>query len=202
MIAAEQLRPDVVAERTAWDIKTQGVNPSRYVFLDEANAKTTMTRLYGRAPRGERVVDHVPDGRWSSTTMLAGIDWNGAGPCMTYSGGTDVPTMQAFVEQLLAPVLRPDHIVVMDNLNSHKHADVVAAITATGAQVWFLPRYSPDLNPIEKMWSKMKARLRKVAARTTSALITAIGEALATVTPTDARNWFKHCGYPEPHTDS
>ena len=130
LIAAEQLRPDVVAERTAWDIKTHRVNSSRDVFLDEANAKTTMTRLSGRAPRGQRVVDHVPDGRWSSTTMLAGIHWNGAGPCLTYSAGTAVPTMQAFVEQLLAPVLSPDHIVVMDNLNSHKHPEVVAAIAS------------------------------------------------------------------------
>ena len=120
---------------------------------------------------------------------------------MVYSGGTDVQTMQAFVEQLLTPVLKPDHIVVMDNLNSHKHPEVVAAIEATGAQVWFLPRYSPDLNPIEKMWSKVKTRLRKIAARTTSALITAIGETLDTVTASDARSWFKHCGYPEPHTD-
>lgn len=169
-------------------------------FLDEANAKTTMTRLHGRAARGQRVKDYVSDGRWSSTTMLAAIHWDGSGPCLTYSGGTDVPTMQAFVEQLLAPELGLDDIVVMDNLNSHKHPDVVAAIEATGAKVWLLPRYSPDLNPIEKMWSKMKARLRKTAARTPETLVEAIREALESITADNARNWYRSCGYSNPHT--
>lgn len=169
-------------------------------FLDEANAKTTMTRLYGRAARSMRVKDYVPDGRWSSTTMLAAIHWDGAGPCLTYSGGTDVPTMQTFVEQLLAPELGPDDIVVMDNLNSHKHPDVVAVIEATGAKVWPLPRYSPDLNPIEKMWSKMKAHLRKTAARPPETLVEAIREALESITADNAQNWYRSCGYSNPHT--
>lgn len=189
----------MVTEREAWVKKIEGVDPSRMWFLDEANAKTTMTRLHGRAPRGERVRDYVPDGRWSSTTMLAAVNWNGSGPCLTYSGGTDVPTMQTFAELLLAPHLGPDDIVVMDNLNSHKHPDVISAIEATGAKVWLLPRYSPDLNPIEKMWSKIKAHLRKAAARTTESLITAIREALESITASDAQNWYRHCGYPHPH---
>lgn len=158
-----------------------------------------MTRLYGRAVRGERVKDFVPDGRWSSTTMLAAMNWNGSGPCLTYSGGTDVPTMMAFVEQLLAPQLGPGDIVVMDNLSSHKHRDVLAAIQATGATVRLLPRYSPDLNPIEKMWSKVKAHLRKTAARTAEGLLEAIREALESITASDAQNWYRHCGYTHPH---
>lgn len=182
-------------ERQAWQEKVKGLDPSRFIFLDEANAKTTMTRLYGRGPLGMRVVDHVPDGRWESTTMLAGLAWEGAGPCLTYQGGTDIPTMLTYVKRLLVPVLRPRHIVVMDNLSSHKHRKVAAAIESTGAQVWFLPRYSPDFNPIERMWSKVKAYLRKVAARTKEALFKAIGEALATITAEDARNWTRHAGY-------
>lgn len=189
-----------MAERGEWKQKVAGIKASRFWFLDESNAKTTMTRLHGRAARGQRVKDDVPDGRWSSTTMLAAIHWNGSGPCLTYSGGTDVPTMQTFVEQLLAPELGPDDIVVMDNLNSHKHPDVVAAIEATGASVWPLPRYSPDLNPIEKMWSKMKAHLRKIAARTPEMLVEAIRKALESITAENARNWYRSCGYSNPHT--
>jgi transposase len=110
--------------------------------------------------------------------------------------------MRTYVERLLAPVLGPEHIVVMDNLSSHKHAEVIASIEPTGAQVWFLPRYSPDFNPIERMWSKVKAYLRKVAARTKEDLIATIGEALATITSQDAQNWTKHAGYASANTES
>lgn len=189
-------------EREAWRKKTKRVDPSRYIFLDEANAKTTMSRLYGRAPRGERVEEYIHDCRWESTTMLAGLCWTGSGPCLTYSGGTDIPTMLTYVQRLLLPVLGPEHIVVMDNLTSHKNAEVIAAIESTGAQVWLLPRYSPDLNPIERMWSKVKAYLRKVAARTQEDLITAIRDALAAITPQDAQNWAKHSGYTLTHAKS
>lgn len=202
LIPAEQLQPDVIAERTAWEAKILGIDPSRFVFLDEANAKTNMTRLYGRALCGQRVNDYQSDARWSSTTMLAAVNWHGAGPCLTYSGGTDVAAMLTFVEQLLAPTLGPENIVVMDNLSSHKHPSVIAAIEATGAKVWFQPRYSPDYNPIEKMWSKVKAILRKISARTTESLLAAIGEALKSITASDAQNWFRHCGYLNPNTDT
>lgn len=193
---AEQLQPEIQQERQAWVAQVAAVEPQRFVFVDEANAKTTMARLYGRAPRGQRVVDYVPDGRWESTTMLAALSCAGSCAALTYEGGTDTMTMLTFAEEVLAPTLGPGTIVVMDNLSSHKDPRVIAALEATGAEVWFLPRYSPDLNPIEHMWSKVKACLRKAAARTTEALIAAIGQALRAVTGQDAVNWFAHCGYP------
>lgn len=155
-----------------------------------------MARLYGRAPSGQRVVDYVPDGRWESTTMLAALSCAGSCAALTYEGGTDVMTMLTFAEDVLAPTLGPGTIVAMDNLSSHKDPRVIAALEATGAEVWFIPRYSPDLNPIEHMWSKVKTFLRTVAARTKEALIAAIGDALRAVTGQDAVNWFAHCGYP------
>lgn len=155
-----------------------------------------MTRLYGRAPRGERVVDYVPDGRWESVTMLSTIRYDGTAVALVYEGGTDALAMQTFVEGQLVSSLEPGDILVMDNLSSHHNADVIAAVEATGADVWFLPRYSPDYNPIEEMWSKVKAYLKKVKARTKKALIRAIGDALRTVTHQDAVGWFGDSGYP------
>lgn len=171
------------------------MNPKRFKFLDQSNAKTNMTRLYGRAPRGKRVVDHVPDGRWESLTMLAALGHDGTTVPMVYPGGTDVSAMQTFVERWLAPTLKSGDIVAMDNLSSHHHPEVVAAIEATGAEVWFLPRYSPDYNPIEQMWSKVKSHLRKAAARSKKALVHAIGRALKTITTQDAAGWFECAGY-------
>lgn len=119
---------------------------------------------------------------------------------LTYSGGTDVATMTTYVTECLAPTLNADDVVIMDNLSAHKNPDVIAAIEATRAKVYFLPRYSPDLNPIEMMWSKIKTFLRSAKARTTEALITAIRQALDTITPKDALNWLRHCGYCVAHT--
>ena len=153
-----------------------------------------MTRLYGRALRGERVVEYVPDGRWESMTMLSALRYDGTTTAMVYEGGTDVPAMLAFVEDILFPTLYPGDIVAMDNLSSHRDVSVIAAIEAAGAEVWFLPRYSPDYNPIEHMWSKVKAFLRKVKARTGEMLIQVIANALQAVTATDAANWFADCG--------
>jgi transposase len=154
-----------------------------------------MTRLYGRAPRGERVVDHVPAGVYSSTTMLTALRCNGTTAAMVYPGGTDAAVMETFAEGPLRGIIGPGDIVVMDNLTSHKGAGVIAAIEGTGAEVWFLPPYSPDFNPVEKMWSKVKQVLRTLAARTKEDLLEAIGEALRAVTASDAMNWFMHCGY-------
>jgi transposase len=192
---AEQLEPEIEQERQEWAERVHGIGLDRFVFVDETNAKTTMTRLYGRAPVGERVVEYVPDGRWESLTLVAALSLEGATAALTYEGGTDSTTMLSFVEQVLVPTLKPGQIVVLDNLSSHKTADVIAAIRAAGADVWFLPRYSPDLNPIEEMWSKIKAWLRKTGARVTDALIDAIGTALRQVTKNDAKGWFNHCGY-------
>ena len=193
--APEQLDPEVIAQRREWGERTAGIDPDRFVFLDESNAKTTMTRAYGRAPRGERVEDHVPAGRYHSTTMMGAVRRDGTVAAMVYQGGTDVAAMEAFAGGDLRGMVRPGDIVVMDNLSSHKDAGVVAAIERAGASVWHLPPYSPDFNPIEQMWSKVKEILRSLAARTAEALLDAIGVALRAVTATDAENWFAHCGY-------
>ena len=154
-----------------------------------------MTRRYGRAPRGERVVDHVPAGKYHSTTMLGALRHDGTIAAMVYEGGTDVAVMEAFAKGDLRRILRPGDIVVMDNLSAHKDASVVAAIESAGAIACYLPPYSPDLNPIEAMWSKVKDILRSLKARTAEALLDAIGVALRAVTVTDAESWFAHCGY-------
>ena len=167
----------------------------RLVFVDQSHAHTRMTRPYGRAPRGARVVDAVPQRHWESTTMLAALRHDGRTATMVDEGGTDVTAMQTFIDWQLAPLLRPGDIVVLDNLATHKSAAVVTAIEACGAQLRWLPPYSPDLNPIEKMWSKIKAFLKKAAARTKDALIDAIAQPLKSVTPEDVDHWFAHCGY-------
>jgi len=167
----------------------------RLVFIDESGAKTNMTRLYGRCFGGQRVVDAAPHGHWCTTTMISALRFDGRTTDMVVEGATDGDVFRTYAERILAPTLRPGDRVVMDNLAPHKMPAVVAAIEATGAQVCFLPPYSPDLNPIEKMWSKIKAYLRKVEARTKEALWQAIGDALKTVTASDALGWFEACGY-------
>ena len=154
-----------------------------------------MTRAYGRASRGERVVDHVPAGTYHATTMMGALRLDGTVAAMVYEGGTDVPVMQTFAETELRRILRPGDIVVMDNLSAHKDPEVIAAVEQAGASVWHLPPYSPDFNPIEQMWSKVKEILRSLEARTAEALLDAIGVALRAVTATDAHGWFAHCGY-------
>jgi transposase len=193
--AREQLDPEVVAQRREWRERTADIDPDRFVFLDQSHAKTTMTRTYGRAPRGERVVDHVPAGKYHSTTMLGAVRFDGTVAAMVYEGGTNVPVMETFTETELRRIVRPGDIVVMDNLSAHKDPAVVAAIERLGASVWHLPPYSPDFNPIEQMWSKVKEILRSIKARTAEALLDAIGVALRAVTATDAQGWFTHCGY-------
>lgn len=173
----------------------RGLDPARLVFIDESGAKTNMTRLRGRALRGERVYASAPHGHWQSTTMISSIRLDGATACMTVDGATDAEAFQMYARHVLCPSLRPDDIVIMDNLSPHKGEPVIQMIEATGAKVLFLPAYSPDLNPIEKMWSKVKEFLRAAEARTQEALIAAIGEALSKVTRQDAVNWFASCGY-------
>ena len=154
-----------------------------------------MTRLRGRAPRGARLFASCPQGHWHTTTMISSIRLNGSTACMTVDGATDTDVFQAYVRAVLCPTLRPGDIVVLDNLAPHKNEQTLALITATGACVRFLPAYSPDLNPIEMMWSKVKAALRAAEARTHPALLAAIAHALRTVTSQDAINWFAACGY-------
>jgi transposase len=165
------------------------------VFLDESGAKTNMTRLRGRAPRGKRVHASQPHGHWQTTTMLSSIRLDGTTACMTIEGATDTEVFRAFVRTVLCPTLRPGDLVVMDNLSPHKNDLTLGLIGQAGATVCFLPAYSPDLNPIEKMWSKVKQFLRSAEARTCAELLAAIAAALQTVTRQDALNWFASCGY-------
>jgi transposase len=154
-----------------------------------------MTRLRGRAPRGKRVHAKSPQGHWNTTTIIGSIRLNGTTACMAISGATDTEVFRAYVAEVLVPTLRPGDLVVMDNLAPHKSEPTLELIAQAGAQVLFLPAYSPDFNPIEKMWSKVKALLRSAQARTPQELITAIGAALAKVTAQDALGWFVSCGY-------
>jgi transposase len=163
--------------------------------LAESGAKTNLTRLCGRALKGQRVHDSTPHGHWQTTTMISSVRLDGSTACTALEGATDTESFRACVSQVLVPTLRPGDLVVMDNLSPHKSDPTLALITNAGAQVLFLPAYSPDLNPIEKMWSKIKSLLRTAEARTPADLITAIGQALAKVTAQDALGWFVSCGY-------
>ena len=167
----------------------------KLVFIDESGAKTNMTRLYGRAKKGQRAVDDTPSGHWCTTTMISSVRLDGSTACMVVDGATTKDIFKAYVEKILLPTLRPGDVVVLDNLSSHKNQEVRDLVESVGAELCFLPPYSPDLNPIEKMWSKVKAILRKLKARTEQALITAIAQALESVTAADAKGWFKSCGY-------
>lgn len=154
-----------------------------------------MTRLRGRAPCGERLVEHAPQGHWHTTTMISAIRLTGVEAPMVIDGAMDSLVFRGYVERLLGPTLHAGDIVVLDNLSSHKAAGVREAIEARDASLLYLPPYSPDLNPIEAMWSKVKQSLRGAAARTSHALLRAIGDALRSVTLDDCRGFFKGCGY-------
>jgi transposase len=171
------------------------LDPAKLIFLDESGAKTNLTRLHGRAQRGQRVHAAVPHGHWQTTTLIGALRLEGSGVCVSLEGATDTESFQAYIREALCPTLRPGDVVVLDNLSPHKSEPTLELITQAGAQVRFLPPYSPDLNPIEKMWSKVKAYLRQAEARTQVALGEAITAALASVTGQDAMNWFASCGY-------
>jgi len=172
-----------------------GVDPRRFRFLDESGAKTNMTRLYGRCFDGRRVCQAVPHGHWRTTTRLAAVGLEGPRAPFVIDGPVDTDVFRVYVEQVLVPQLRDGDIVVMDNLSPHKASGIREAIEAAGAELRYLPPYSPDLNPIEQMWSKIKEFLRKAAARSIDALVAAIAEALKTITDADILAWFEHCGY-------
>lgn len=156
-----------------------------------------MIRRYARARHGQRAVDHAPAGHWRRLTVLGALGLGGLEAVMTVPRATNAAVFLAFVERVLLPALRerPHSIVVMDNLSPHKSARVLAAFAAAGVEVRFLPSYSPDLNPIEPCWSKIKTALRTVAARTLDALDEALPAVLDTISPQDAKGWFRHCGY-------
>jgi transposase len=154
-----------------------------------------MTRLYGRARAGQRLVDAAPAGHWCTTTMISSVRHDGSTACMVVDGATSQEIFRAYVDQILAPTLRAGDLVILDNLSDHKDSQALARIESVGASVRFLPPYSPDLNPIEKMWSKVKSILRTIKARTRETLINAIAAALEQITAQDAQGWFESCGY-------
>ena len=178
-----------------WRRRQGGLDPARLVFIDESSAKTNMTRLRGRAQRGKRVRAAAPRGHWHTTTMISSIRYDGSSACMMIDGAVDTEIFGVYVREVLAPTLKPGDLVIMDNLAAHKSSAVQDTIEKRGAHVVFLPAYSPDLNPIEKMWSKVKERLRAWEARTAGDLLQALGQALRSVTAQNARAWFAHCGY-------
>lgn len=181
--------------RREFQARIASIEPDRLVFVDESGATTAMTRLRGRAPRGQRVDGTTPHGHWQVTTMIGAIRRSGVTAAMTIDSPTDSDVFRAYVERVLVPSLRPGDVVVMDNLSAHKAPGVVERIEEAGAELIYLPPYSPDLNPIEPCWSKVKEFLRAAKARTQALLDHIIGKALDTVTASDARGWFRHCGY-------
>jgi transposase len=185
----------VKAARAAWRAEFAAIDPSRLVFLDESGASTAMARRYGRAPRGVRVAAAVPHGHWKVVTLTAAVRLGGVGACLAFDGATDTACFETYVRECLVPALRPGDIVVMDNLACHKSAVIAPLVRSAEAVVRYLPAYSPDLNPIEELFSKLKEYLRAVAARTIDGLIGAMAGALHSVTPGDIFGWFSHCGY-------
>jgi transposase len=171
------------------------MDPAAFVFLDETGATTNMVRRYGWAPRGERLVDAAPHGHWKTTTFLAGLRSTGIIAPLVLDGPMTGEAFLAYVEQFLAPALLPGDVVVMDNLAAHKVAGVREAIAAAGASVLYLPPYSPDLNPIEQVFAKLKALLRGAAARTRDALWDTIGRLLDAFTPAECQNYLENSGY-------
>jgi transposase len=168
----------------------------RFKFVDESGINLSLTRLYGRAPRGERVIGSIPQNYGENITMLASLSATGLGALMTVNGATDGDVFRVYVSEVLCQSLRRGDIVVMDNLGAHKVSGVREAIEGRGAKLIYLPPYSPDLSPIEKCWSKIKCALRSAAARTREALEASIKQAMETITQSDALAWFAHCGYP------
>ncbi len=182
-------------KREDWQQSLPGLNLEKLVFLDESGINTAMIRRYGRCDQSRRLVDSAPAGRWESNTLLAGVRLDGVVAPMVLDGPVNAEAFAGYIERCLAPELESGDIVIMDNLPAHKSLRVTQAIEAVGCLLVYLPPYSPDLNPIENMWSKVKALLRKAAARSFKNVVDAVGQALLAVTTTDCQGYFSHCGY-------
>ena len=205
----------MAAARTAWRAEAAGIDPARLIFIDESGFDTRLVRTHARAPRGQRAHGTAPGGHWQRLTLIGALGQHGLCAAMLIAAATDTAVFLAFVVQVLIPTRlceRPDAVVVMDNLPAHKAACVREALDQAGIGYRYLPAYSPDLNPIEPAWSKLKTYLRAIAsrrsdceadgggaaggaARTRNALEHAIPDALSTITPSDAQGWFRHAGY-------
>ena len=193
--ASEQQRPDVLRRRRAWFDARPDLDPEQLVFVDETGASTKMARRCGRAPRGHRCRASVPHGHWKTTTFVGALRLSGMTAPMVLDGAMHGAAFLAYVEQVLVPTLKPGDIVVMDNLPAHRSAAVRDAIRRAGAELRFLPPYSPDFNPIEMAFSKFKADLKRRAARTVTELWEAIGQATNIFTPDECENYFAAAGY-------
>ena len=192
--------------RAAWPTDAAagvgGIGPERLVFLDECGVLTNMVRLYGRSPRGTRAQGSVPCGCWERLSVLGALGQEGMVAAMSIPAATDRAVFHAYLDQVLLPQLRqskPDAVIVMDNLGAHKTPEVKPLLDASGFTYRYLPSYSPDLNPIEPAWAKLKAILRKTAARTVEGLHQALGPALDAITAQDAQGFFRHAGYSCPN---
>lgn len=202
LFATEQKRADVAQARSEWQRDQPNLDPAKLVFIDETWASTAMTRRYGRAPKGQRLLGFAPHGHWKTTTFIAALRHDHiTAPCV-FDRPINGESFLAYVEQMLAPTLTPGDIVIMDNLSSHKVAGVREAIEASGATLRFLPAYSPDLDPIEQVFAKLKAWLRKVAKRTMESLWEAIGDALDLFPPSECASYFKNSGYHQPNQET
>jgi transposase len=185
--------------RAAWRLLVAGeINAQRLVFVDECGTNTSLSPLYAWFRRGERAYGEVPRNWGSNVTLLASMTREGTGPCIAVEGATTKAVFEAYVEEALSPSLRPGQVVVMDNLSSHKGQRVREIVEGRGCELLYLPPYSPDLNPIERAFAKLKASLRRAQARTFEALIEARGRALDEITNRDASGFFRHCGYHAP----
>ena len=182
-------------KRARWRRHQKRLDPRRLVFIDETWAKTNMTRTHGRARRGERLVAKAPHGRWRTLTFLAALRHDRIDAPWLLEGPIDGESFRTYVEKVLLPTLREGDIVIMDNLGSHKGKAVRALIRSAGAKLFFLPKYSPDLNPIEQVFAKLKHLLRKTAARTVEAICIAVGELLGTFSAEECANYFSNSGY-------
>jgi putative transposase len=193
--ASERDRPDVARRRLQWTNRQNRIDPERLVFIDETWTKTNMEPLRGWAPRGERLVAKVPHGHWKTMTFLAALRQDRIEAPWVLDGPINAEAFKTYVEKALVPTLQPGDLVIMDNLASHKGKAVRQAIRSAGAKLFFLPKYSPDLNPIEQVFAKLKHLLRKTAARTLEALVAAIGQLLGTYTAQECANYFANAGY-------
>lgn len=193
--AAKRETERVQQRRVAYQEEVKAEIISKFKFLDEVGSNLAMTRLYGRGQRGERVVETVPQNYGENITMLAALSVTGITAPMTINGAVDGIVFKAYVEQVLCPTLEPGEVVLMDNLPVHKVVGIQELIEAQGAKLIYLPPYSPDLNPIEKCWSKIKTYLRAAKARTREELEQALREVLLMITEEDVQGWFRSCGY-------
>ena len=193
--ASQRDTPRVKRQRRAFQKQVAEKDVSRFKFLDESSVNTSYTRLYGRAAPGKRVVDRIPQGSGAQTSTLAVIGLTGITAPLVLSGAVDGAVFHSYLSQCVVPTLQPGDILFMDNLSSHKVAGIETLVRDCGAELIYLPPYSPDLNPIELAWSKIKTILRRLKARTFTDLMAALKTALLAITPHNIQSWFGHCGY-------